>query len=307
MSGPEFLSLARTLGSRITGAVELDMPLAPHTHYGVGGPADLALFPEDGGEVARALELLREGECPVTVLGGGTNVLVSDAGVRGAVVLTTSLSSLEADGAEVTAGAGVQSDAVAAAARDAGLTGAEFLTCLPGTIGGACYMNARAHDGEVSGVLTRVVTVTPEAELGRRHLTPEEFAYKRSPMQGTGELIVEVTLALAPGDDGRIRRRMDQIEASRRQRHELDFPSCGCVFKNDRSVGVPSGVLIDRCGLKGYRRGDVQVSPYHGNFVFNTGEASAAQLREVMEHLRAAVQETTGHTLEFEVQFLGDW
>ena len=307
MPGPALTSLARMLRARIRGAVELDLPLAPHTHYGAGGPADLALFPEDGGETALALELLREGGCPVTVLGGGTNVLVSDGGVRGAVVLTTALCALEVQGAEVIAGAGVQSNAVAEAARDAGLSGAEFLTCLPGTIGGACYMNARAHDGEISEVLTRAVTVTPSAKLRRRRLTPGEFAYKRSPIQGTGELIVEVTLALAPGDEPKIRRRMEQIEASRRQRHELDFPSCGCVFKNDRDIGVPSGVLIDRCGLKGFRQGDVQVSPYHGNFVFNTGQASAAQLRAVMDHLRTSVQEITGHTLEFEVQFLGDW
>ena len=307
MTGEALGSLVRALRARLRGVVERDLVLASHTHYGAGGPADLALFPEDGRETALALELLRERECPVTILGGGTNVLVSDRGVRGAVVLTSALTSLAVASDRVRAGAGVQSHAVAEAARGAELTGAEFLTCLPGTIGGACYMNARAYEGEVSEILTRATTITPAGETREATLTPEEFSYKRSPLQGTGEVIVEVTLALAPGDGRQIQQRMDQIEASRRQRHELDFPSCGCVFKNDHSIGVSSGVLIDRCGLKGYRQGDVQISPYHGNFVFNTGQASAAQVRSVMDHARAMVQAATGHTLEFEVQFLGDW
>jgi len=307
VSGAARRALARELKARVRGEVALDVPLSPHTHYRAGGPADLALFPVDAEDTATALELLRDADCPVTVLGGGTNVLVSDRGVRGAVVLTSALTSLTVTGDDVVAGAGVQSHDVAEAARGAGLSGAEFLTCLPGTIGGACYMNARAYEGEVSEVLSRAATVTPEGQTHLRVLAPDQFAYKRSPFQGTGELIVEVTLALTPGDDRMIKERMEQIETSRRQRHELDYPSCGCVFKNDRDIGVSSGALIDRCGLKGYRAGDAQVSPHHGNFVFNTGAASAAELRRVMDHVRDTVQATTGHALEFEVQFLGDW
>ena len=307
MDGAALRDLADELRGVMSGVVVQDLPLAPHTHYAAGGPADLALFPEDAAGAAAALGLLRRRGCPATVLGGGTNVLVSDRGVRGAVVLTTALATLEVEGHELRAGAGVQSHAVAVAAREAALTGAEFFTCLPGTIGGACYMNARAYEGEVSGVLARAVTLTHDGGTRRPQLSPEQFAYKRSPFQGSGEVIAEVTLALAPGDGAAIGARMDQIETSRRQRHELDYPSCGCVFENDHSVGVPSGALIDRCGLKGYRRGDAMVSPHHGNFVFNTGQASAAELRAVMDHLRDAVAATTGHTMEFEVQFLGDW
>ena len=307
MTGEELRSLACALRERVHGVVEPGLPLAPHTHYGAGGPAELAVLPEDAEETAAALALLAERGCPVTVLGGGTNVLVSDRGVRGAVVLTSALSSLQVEGAEVRAGAGVQSHQVAVAAGAAGLRGAEFLTCLPGSIGGACYMNARAYEGEVSQVLSRATTITPAGEPRERAFAPDQFAYKRSPLQGTGELVVEVTLTLAPGDVQAIGLRMEQIEASRREKHELDFPSCGCVFKNDRRFGASSGALIDRCGLKGYSQGDVQVSAHHGNFVFNTGAASATELRRVMDHLRATVQASTGYTLEFEVQFLGDW
>ncbi len=181
MADAALASLADELRGLMSGAVELDLPLAGHTHYAAGGPADLALFPEDAAGAAAALALLRRRGCPVTVLGGGTNVLVSDRGVRGAVLLTAALTTLKVEGHDVHAGAGVQSHAVAEAARSAGLTGAEFLTCLPGSIGGACYMNARAYEGEVSGVLTRAVTLTAGGGVHRPRLRPELFAYKRSP------------------------------------------------------------------------------------------------------------------------------
>ena len=301
-------ALASLLRSRMRGAVQQDQPLAPHTYYQIGGPADLCVTPADTDDLALAVSLLAEQGCPMVVLGGGSNVLVSDLGVRGAVVLTSGLDTLEVTSAgRIRCGAGLQSHAVARAARDAGLRGAEFLTCLPGSIGGACYMNARAYGGELAGVLAGVVTVDRQGRPGPAVLDAAGFAYKRSPFQRSGELIAELTLALEPGQATQIRQRMEQIEASRTQRHELDFPSCGCVFKNDHSVGVPSGVLVDRCGLKGLRRGPVQVSPYHGNFVFNLGGASAAQVRAMMDHLRATVAQRHGHQLVYEVQFLGQW
>jgi UDP-N-acetylmuramate dehydrogenase len=299
--------LAGHLDGRMRGRAEAGCALAPHTTYRAGGPADLALFPVDAPDLALALGELRRRGLGFTVLGGGSNVLVSDRGVRGVVLLTAEMTALEVSGGELRAGAGVTSHQVARAALDAGLGGAEFLTRLPGSIGGACFMNARAYGGEIADVLLRAALVSAGGQQREVHLDPADFAYKRSPFQGSGEIIAEVTFGLAPGDAGTIRRRMDEIERSRNDKHELDFPSCGCVFKNDRRIGQPSGRLIEQCGLKGYRVGDAQVSAYHANFVFNLGQASAADLRQVMRHIRRTVRQQSGWDLQYEVQFLGDW
>lgn len=291
-----------------SGRLEPACPLAPHTTYRVGGPAELALFPVDGPDLARALGLLARRELRPVVLGGGANVLVSDRGVAGPVLLTAAMVALEVRGAGLCCGAGVPSDRVARAALEAGLCGAAFLTALPGSIGGACFMNAKAYGGEISQILAEAEVVSPAGELRRLPLEPGQFAYKRSPFQGSGEVVSRALFALTPCPDrAALAREMDQIEATRRQKHELDHPSCGCVFKNDRRFGAPSGLLIEQSGLKGFRRGRAMVSPHHANFVFNLGGATADELHAVMETMRGAVQRRTGFELEYEVQLLGRW
>ena len=300
-------SLADALAACLRGRVVADHPLGPHTNYGTGGPAEVAVFPRDAEDLAAALRLINEAGATFCTLGGGANVLVSDAGVRGVVILTGEMTDLSVRGRELSAGAGLTSHAVAEAARDHELSGAEFLAWLPGSIGGACFMNARAYGGEISAVLRRAVVVTPGAEVRTLKLIPCDFSYKASPFQGTGDVICQAVFQLRPGEREAIALRMDEIGQSRASKHELDHPSCGCVFKNDRTIGVPSGQLIEQAGLKGYRVGGAQVSPHHANFVFNTGRASSAQLRTVMDHVRDTVLERTGHTLQFEVQFMGEW
>jgi UDP-N-acetylmuramate dehydrogenase len=302
-----YQDLAPRLRSTLRGTVDVDCPLATYTTYRIGGPADLVLVPADLDDLVQALLLLEEEGVPWEVLGGGSNVLVSDRGVRGAVVLTSGLDQLTVEGAEITAGAGIPSHEVALAARRVALTGAEFLAWLPGSFGGACLMNARAYGGEISRVLTRARVVTRQGQLRDPSLRPEQFDYKRSPFQGTDEIVVEATLSLAPGDPEAIQRQMDQNEASRRANHEMDHPSCGCVFKNDHRIGISSGELIDDCGLKGYRVGQAQVSSHHANFVINLGQATAAQVYQVIEHVRRTVAEQTGHQLELEVRLMGEW
>jgi UDP-N-acetylmuramate dehydrogenase len=302
-------AVARLLGERTRSRVLLDEPLAPYTSYGIGGPADLALFPEEAEDAAAVVGILAARGVPLLVLGGGSNVLVSDLGVRGAVLFTTSLSRVEAAGSRVVAGAGASSDSVARAALDAGLEGAEFLARLPGTIGGACFMNARAYGGEISAVLERARVVDPSSgALSEAAVDRALFSYKRSPFMEDGAILVEVTLALAPAAQrGRVAARIREIEERRAASRELERPSCGCVFKNDERIGVPSGRLIESCGLKGYRDGAAQVSPHHANFVFNLGGATAAEVRRVIEHVRSTVAQRTGHLLELEVRFVGEW
>ena len=298
--------LARRLDYELMGRVERALPLAPYTTYRIGGVADLALFPADSEDLALALSILAQEQVPCWIMGGGSNVLVSDLGVRGAVILTTALTQLEVRGAELIAGAGVESHQVALAAARAGLTGAEFLTCLPGSIGGASYMNARAYGGELSQVLRRA-TVVRAGGIEELVLSPEQFSYKRSPFQQREGTISEVTLALSRGDPARVRERMDFIERERRAKHEMDHPSCGCVLKNDYSLGVSAGQLVEQCGLKGFRVGDAQVSPHHANFVINLGQATARQVYDVIQHVQVTVAARTGHRLEREVQLVGEW
>jgi UDP-N-acetylmuramate dehydrogenase len=292
---------------KLKASPRFNYPLGVHTTYGTGGAADLALFPVDAAELGAAVQLLNEAGVGWCTLGGGSNVLVSDLGVRGAVVLTDGMKQLSVKGRELSVGAGLTSHAVAEAARDHALSGAEFLSWLPGSIGGACFMNAKAYGGEISKVLRRAEVVTPAGDVRGLKMIPCDFSYKTSPFQGTGDVICRATFQLRPGRAAQIGARMDEIGQSRKSKHELDHPSCGCVFKNDRSIGVPSGALIEQAGLKGYQVGDALVSPHHANFVFNTGAASSAQLRQVMEHVKRTVQERTGHVLNFEVQFIGQW
>jgi UDP-N-acetylmuramate dehydrogenase len=298
---------ARLRAAGVRGRLAPSLELAPHTTYRIGGPADLAILPCDAEDLARALATLAGAGAHWVVLGGGSNVLVSDLGVRGAVVLTSELRELEVRGRELVAGAGVPSHEVALAAQRAALSGAEFLAWLPGTLGGACYMNARAYGSEVAAVLACARVVERDGTLREVAPAASEFAYKRSPFRAAGAVVAQATLALVPGDPIAIGERIDHIGRERRAKHELDFPSCGCVFKNDRRIGVSSGALIESCGLKGFRIGAAQVSPHHANFVFNLGGATARDVRAVIEHVRRVVEERTSHRLETEVQLIGEW
>ncbi len=167
-------------------------------------------------------------------------------------------------------------------------------------------MNARAFGGELSQIMSSA-TVVRERSIQELTLGPEQFSYKRSPFQEQGGIITELTLSLTPGDSEQIQARMDTIEGERRAKHEMDFPSCGCVLKNDYSIGVSSGQLIEQCGLKEFRIGDAQVSPYHANFIINLGRATAQQVFEVIKHVLNTVAKKTGHRLAPEVQLVGEW
>jgi len=295
--------LAVLVGTR----VEPNLPLAPLTTYEVGGPADWAVFPRTPEALAATVALLRRRGLPLQVLGRGSNVLIGDAGIRGVVLVLRELDGVEHQGNRLRVGAGADCTAVAAAALEAGLTGLEFFHYLPGSVGGAAFMNARAFKQEMSQVWRAALVATVEGELVERRFTPKDFAYKSSPVQTSSELVARLDLELAPGDPTAIQAQMRFNEETRRTNRELDHPSCGCVFKNDHAFGAPSGQLIDRCGLKGFTIGGASVSPHHANFVINLGHATAAELRAVIEHVRRVVHEQTGHLMDPEVRFVGEF
>jgi UDP-N-acetylmuramate dehydrogenase len=287
--------------------VEEHLSLADLTTYKVGGSADLAAFPQNAEELAGVKRLLLEQDVPHAILGGGSNVLISDRGIRGAVVVTSALDRLEVNGTQLAVGAGVGSHAVAAFAHDHALQDAAFLAWLPGSIGGACYMNAKAYGGEISEILIGATVVDRDGKVQSYQLGPADFSYKTSPFQGREDWLAELTFQLQPGMCDVIQAEMDRIEASRRGKNEMSYPSCGCVFKNDYDIGRSSGKIIDECGLQGFRIGDAQVSPHHANFVINLGHAKAADIAAVVSHIHREVKAKTGFSLELEVQLLGEW
>ncbi len=300
-----FEALARRLEEAVGGdRVVLGLSLDRWCTYQVGGKAPLAVFPRTGEELAEVARIL--GDAPFQVLGLGSNVLVSDEGLDEPVVITKDLSGmgLDVDGL-VWSDAGASCTDLAALALDAGLSGLEFFHMLPGSVGGAAYMNARAFGQEVSQRLVRARLVTRQGDMLSLELSKDDFSYKQSPFMGHDWIIERLWWRLSPADPGEIQSRMAANEEHRRRNGELDHPSCGCVFKNPS--GRSAGRMIESCGLKGFRVGGAWVSEQHANFVVHDGKATARDIRAVAEEVRRVVRDRTQVDLEYEVRFLGRW
>ncbi len=288
------------------GKVVRDLPLDRWCTYRVGGPAALAVLPRTGVELEAVMALL-SGR-PFFVLGLGSNVLVSDSGVDVPVVVTAGLAALgrsEDDDFVLWADSGTSCTDLAALALEEGLSGLEFFHRLPGSVGGAAYMNARAFGQEVSQVLVRAKVVSRSGEALLLDLGPSDFSYKRSPFMGQDWVIERLWWHLEKGDRSVIEAKMKANEEHRRRNGEMDHPSCGCVFKNP--PGRSAGAVIDDCGMKGFRIGGAWVSERHANFVVHDGAATARDIRAVAEEVRRVVREKVGVDLEYEVQFVGMW
>jgi len=284
---------------------EQNTPLAPYTHYRIGGPARDLWFPETTDELADLVRTLASEGTPYFVLGGGTNVLVGDGVWNGAVVITTELDSIEPGADTLTCGAGLDASRVAEIARDHGMTGLEFLYLLPGSIGGAVAGNARFDEISVSDVLVAVTTVHPEHGVRNFEAGEIDFRYKHTGIVQDGWTIADVTLRWRPGDRSRIARRMETIERFREEKQHFSDPSCGCIYKNDYERNIRVGRLLDSLGIKGERVGDAVVSQFHANFIVNTGHATARDVLDLMERIERRVREETGIELEREVRLYG--
>lgn len=312
--------------------------LAPHTTFGVGGPADLWLSPRrtkpleplqdscngnlhpsepDPLEsfLSRLMILLREEAVPLTFLGGGANVVVSDRGIRGVVLDTAGLDSMiygtfNTDSPlrdRLYLGAGVPIDRAVDDSIRQGLAGLEFLAGMPGTVGGAVWMNARCYDASVSDVLVETRYLDEEGSISVLPFASGDFDYKMSPFQGTARLILGAVFRLEEGDSTTLAAQAAAHRADRTAKGHYRLPCAGSAFKNDRRFGKPSGKIIDELGLRGFAIGDAQVAPWHGNIIVNRGHASATDIRSLAEALRQRVLAQTGFDLECEILFLGDW
>lgn len=289
--------------------VLFDQPLAEMTTFQVGGPADILARPRSVAELQEVLLAAGEAEIPTTVLGGGANIVVSDRGIRGLVVWLGDLNRINLSEGGVVAGAGADISAVAAFAADHERSGLEFIYAMPGSTGGAVWMNARCYGGEIAPLLDQVEYVDRSGAAGVYVPRAEDFAYKVSPFQDGQRLITAVSFRLqpAPGCREQMWAEMLAHEEDRRAKGHFTYPCAGSIFKNDRRFGQPSGRIIDELGLRGRQRGAARVSDQHGNIIVNTGAARAADIRELTLEIRDVVRERTGFELEPEVLFIGDW
>ena len=286
--------------------VLVDEPMKRHTTFRIGGPADFFLLPSTVDEVRGILEICREEELPYFILGNGSNLLVSDKGYRGVIIqLYRNFSNISVEGNEICASSGALLSQIAAAARNASLTGFEFAGGIPGTLGGAVFMNAGAYGGELKDVLKEAVVMTEQGEILTLPVEKLDMGYRTSRIKKAGYLVLEARLVLEQGDMDKIRDITKDLTEKRVSKQPLEYPSAGSTFK--RPEGYFAGKLIMDAGLRGYQVGDAQVSEKHCGFVINKGNATAADVFTLIENVREKVQEQFGVTLEPEVKFLGEF
>lgn len=288
------------------GALILGEPLCNHTTFRVGGKADAFLSVKDEEQLQKAVLLCKTYGVPFLILGNGSNLLVSDDGYRGIVILVgKDMADIRVCGCRIIAGAGASLGSVAQTAAKNSLCGMEFASGIPGTIGGAIVMNAGAYDGEMKMVVEEVRVLSQDGKIYRLTCEELDFAYRTSRVKKEGLIVVSVTLLLAPGNPDDIYGKMNDFAARRREKQPLEYPSAGSTFK--RPEGMFAGKLIMDAGLRGYSVGDAQVSEKHCGFVINRGNASAKEISRLIFDVQEKVKESFGVTLEPEVIFVGDF
>jgi UDP-N-acetylmuramate dehydrogenase len=289
-----------------------DEPLARFTTMRVGGPADLFATAHNAHELRALVRFARTRGLPHFLLGRGSDLVIADAGIRGLVIQVRAEGS-HADGEGYTAEAGVQMARAATETQRAGLTGLEFGLAIPGTVGGAVWANAGAHDGDIAGIVESAHVLAAD---GSESILPGEaldFGYRDSRFKHPADqdlvtardVVIEATFRLASADPDAIKTRLDEIRHWRQAHQPIGLPSAGSVFRNP--VGDSAGRLIETAGLKGARVGGAVVSEKHANFIVNDQKGSASDVRRLAEHVRDTILTRDGISLDFEIQFVGDW
>lgn len=286
--------------------VLLEEPMKRHTTFRIGGPAEVFVMPGNLEEMQRILEICRTEDLPYFILGNGSNLLVSDKGYQGVVVqLYRNFGQIRVEDSRIHAQAGALLSGIAAAAREASLTGFEFAGGIPGTLGGAVVMNAGAYGGEMKDVLKEVTVLTPEGGVLTLQADELHMGYRTSVIKEAGYIVLEAVISLEKGDQEVIRSRMQELAGMRTSKQPLSYPSAGSTFK--RPEGYFAGKLIMDSGLRGYQVGGAQVSEKHCGFVINTGNATAKDVTTLMSDVQRIVMEKFGVKLEPEVKFLGEF
>ena len=284
--------------------VKKDEPMKSHTTFRVGGPADYFVTPQTAEEVAKVIEACTQEKVPYYIVGNGSNLLVSDKGYEGVIIqIYKQMNQVKVEGAQIHAQAGALLSMIAKRALDAELTGFEFAAGIPGTLGGACVMNAGAYGGTISDVLLYARVITKEN--GILELTPEELelGYRTSNIEKNGYIVSSVVLKMKKGNPEEIKALIADLTEGRKSKQPLEYPSAGSTFK--RPEGHFAGQLIDEAGLRGYQCGGAQISIKHAGFVINTGNATAEDVVNVITHAQEEVLKRNNIKLETEVKRLG--
>lgn len=284
--------------------IKINEPMSRHTTFGIGGPADCFLVPKTVEELCVVSKLAHRNHIPVFILGGGANLLVRDKGIRGVVIFTGRLHKIEQSGNLLKVSSGVSTAQAAQAAYERGLSGMEFASGIPGTIGGAAYMNAGAYGGEMSKIIVSATTCDARGDLITYDSRDIGYSYRHSLFMENGEAIVDITLSLKPGNKKDIRALMDDLNHRRRTKQPLEKRSAGSTFK--RPSGHFVGQMIEELGLKGYAVGDAQVSEKHAGFLINNGHASCEDMLHLIHDVQQKVKENYGVDLHTEVQIVGE-
>lgn len=279
--------------------------LKSHTTFKVGGPADAFVCPRKD-ELQTVLQIAGEYNVPVTVIGNGSNLLVSDKGVRGLVIeIGKQISDIVVEDTVITAGAGAILGKVAAVALDAGLSGMEFAAGIPGSVGGAVVMNAGAYGGEMKDILISATVLTQDGQIKEIDAKDLDLSYRHSCIPDKGYIVVEAKYGLKNGEKTQIKAQMDELRDKRLDKQPLEFPSAGSTFK--RPEGYFAGKLIMDAGLRGYSVGDAQVSEKHCGFVVNKGQATANDILTLIKDVQDKVKEEFDVNLETEVKMIGEF
>lgn len=298
-----YQELCRILGEE---NVRVGEPMARHTTFQAGGPADYFVTPKEEGQIRDTAAVLKRSGIAFYIMGNGSNLLVGDKGYRGAVIqICQNMNRIEVQGTAIRAQAGALLSKIAARALDAGLTGFEFASGIPGTLGGAVMMNAGAYGGEMKQVVASARVLKASGEIREVPAGEMGLGYRTSIFSKNGDVILSADIRLKTGDAGTIRAYMEELKKKRVEKQPLEYPSAGSTFK--RPEGYFAGKLIQDAGLRGFRVGDAQVSEKHCGFVINRGHATAAEILSLMEQVSDRVFERFGVRLEPEVKRVGEF
>lgn len=284
--------------------IRINEPLKKYTYTKVGGPADYLVFPRNRLELTRVVKYANNNSIPWIVLGNASNLIVRDGGIRGFVIMFNKLNTVTVDGYTIEAEAGANLIETTKVAKFHSLTGFEFACGIPGSVGGAIFMNAGAYGGEIANIFLSAKVLTPEGDIKTMTAREMAFGYRHSAIQKSGDIVISAKFALKPGDFEQISQEMNRLNYLRQLKQPLEYPSCGSVFK--RPEGHFAGQLIMEANLKGYRIGGVEVSEKHAGFMINVDHGTAKDYEHLIAHVIETVEHNSGIRLEREVRIIGE-
>ncbi|GAB6704239.1 UDP-N-acetylmuramate dehydrogenase [Streptococcus uberis] len=284
--------------------IRINEPLKKYTYTKVGGPADYLVFPRNRLELTRVVKYANNHSIPWIVLGNASNLIVRDGGIRGFVIMFNKLNTVTVDGYTIEAEAGANLIETTKVAKFHSLTGFEFACGIPGSVGGAIFMNAGAYGGEIANIFLSAKVLTPEGDIKTMTAREMAFGYRHSAIQKSGDIVISAKFALKPGDFEKISQEMNRLNYLRQLKQPLEYPSCGSVFK--RPEGHFAGQLIMEAKLKGYRIGGVEVSEKHAGFMINVDHGTAKDYEHLIAHVIETVEHNSGIRLEREVRIIGE-